>query len=97
MVVPRAARASLSGAFRAGSGKEGGAGRIGGRAAVAAGGGGRRWWRRPQWRPTRRRAPGEIARVEGELEAEGGGRVLNGEGVGGDDGGGDGGGVEGVV
>merc|ERR1712086_199371 len=57
----------------------------------------RRWWRRPQWRSTRRRAPGEIARVEGELEAEGGGRVLNGEGVGGDDGGGDGGGVEGVV
>ena len=45
------------------------------------GGGGRRGWRRPQWRPTRRRAPGEIARVEGELEAEGGGRVLNGEGV----------------
>jgi len=35
------------------------------------------------------RAPGEIARVEGELEAEGGGRVLNGEGVGGDDGGGE--------
>ena len=40
MVVPRAARASLSGAFRAGSGKEGGVGRIGGRAAVAAGGAG---------------------------------------------------------
>ena len=45
MGVPRAARASLSGAFRAGSGKEGGVGRIGGRAAeresfaaVAAGG-----------------------------------------------------------
>ena len=40
MVVPRAARASLSGASRAGSGKEGGVGRIGGRAAVAAGGAG---------------------------------------------------------
>ena len=40
MGVPRAARASLSGAFRAGSGKEGGVGRIGGRAAVAAGGAG---------------------------------------------------------
>ena len=97
MVVPRAARASLPGALRAGSGKGGGVGRVGSRAAVAARGGGRRWWRRPQWRPTRR-APGEIAsRVEGELEAEGGGRVLNGEGVGGDDGGGDGGGVKGVV
>ena len=40
VVVLRAARASLSGAFRAGSGKEGGVGRIGGRAAVAAGGAG---------------------------------------------------------
>ena len=36
VVVLRAARASLSGAFRAGSGKEGGVGRIGGRAAVAS-------------------------------------------------------------
>ena len=31
---------------------------------------------------------GRDREVEGELEAEGGGRVLNGEGVGGDDGGG---------
>ena len=50
----------------------------------------------PSRRPSRR-APGEIARVEGELEAEGSSRVPNGEGVGGDDGGGDGGGVKGVV
>jgi len=40
VVVPRAARASLPGAFRAGSGKGGGVGRVGGRAAVAAGGAG---------------------------------------------------------
>ena len=35
MVVPRAARASLSGAFRAGSGKEGG---VWGEAVVVSGG-----------------------------------------------------------
>ena len=78
VVVPRAVRASLPGAFRAGSGKGGGVGRVGGRAAVAAGGaGGGGGANRNGGRPDERRARSRGPRVEleGELEAEGGGRV----------------------
>ena len=71
-MVPRAARASLSGAFGAGSGNGGG-----GRSRRRPRGGGRGGAREEVVAPTAMAAvptsrPGEIARVEGELEAEGG-------------------------
>ena len=66
----RAARASLSGAFRAGSGKEGGVGRIGGRAAVAAGGaGGGGGADRNGGRPDERRARSRGSRVSSKPRA----------------------------